>query len=127
MTTSPLAQPGFIGHLELPNRFVMAPMTRAASNNRVPDDAVAACYRKRAEGGVGLIITEGVLVAEASNIAPDGVPVLTADTVAAWSPVVSAVHAAVGGRIFPQLWHLGAYDGSDGRHYHVNRKVQLRS
>lgn len=113
MTTSPLAQPGFIGNLELPNRFVMAPMTRAASNNRVPDDAVAAYYRKRAEGGVGLIITEGVLVAEASNVAPDGVPVLTADTVTAWGQVVSAVHAA-GGRIFPQLWHLGAYDGSDG-------------
>ena len=46
----------------LPNRVVMAPMTRNFSPNHVPGDDVAKYYQRRAEGGVGLIITEGTCV-----------------------------------------------------------------
>lgn len=108
-----LAQPGRIGTLQLQNRFVMAPMTRASSPGRVPTQEVAEYYARRARGGVGLIITEGVLVPDDANVAPDGVPVLSRETVDAWRRVVDAVHDE-GSRIFPQLWHLGAYDGADG-------------
>ena len=48
--------------LQLPNRIIMAPMTRQFSPNGIPDSGVEEYYRKRAAGGVGLIITEGTTV-----------------------------------------------------------------
>jgi 2,4-dienoyl-CoA reductase-like NADH-dependent reductase (Old Yellow Enzyme family) len=54
-----LFQPFRLKSLTLPNRVVMAPMTRSKSPNQVPGENVAAYYRRRAEGGVGLILTEG--------------------------------------------------------------------
>ena len=93
--------------LVLANRIVMAPMTRAKSPGGVPTDAVAAYYRRRVEGGVGLIITEGTTIDRpgASNDAdiPD---FHTPASLAAWAHVVREVHAA-GGKIAPQLWHMG--------------------
>ena len=57
-----LFQPVRLGALELKNRIVMAPMTRTHSPAGVPGADVAAYYRRRAEGEVGLILSEGVVV-----------------------------------------------------------------
>ena len=59
MTISPLFRPFRHGSLELPNRIVMAPMTRRSSPAGIPNAAVADYYRRRAEGGVGLILSGG--------------------------------------------------------------------
>ncbi len=103
----PLFAPFKLNGVTLPNRFVMAPMTRSRSPGQVPGEDVAAYYRRRAEGGVGLIITEGT--------SPDH-PVATNDALiprfhgedafAGWRGVVAAVKGA-GGFIMPQLWHVG--------------------
>ena len=60
--TSPLFRPFASKKLSLANRLVMAPMTRSKSPDSIPGADVAAYYRRRAEGGVGLIITEGTTV-----------------------------------------------------------------
>src|ERR1700747_2772703 len=57
-----LFKPTRIGGLDLRNRIAMAPMTRAMSPGGVPTENVARYYRRRAEGGVGLIITEGTFI-----------------------------------------------------------------
>ncbi|WP_105102917.1 NADH:flavin oxidoreductase [Microbulbifer pacificus] len=93
--------------LKLRNRVVMAPMTRTASPGYVPNDQVAGYYRRRAEGEVGLIITEGTFVEPAAN-GYENVPAIYGDeALAGWRKVVADVHAA-GGRIIPQLWHVGS-------------------
>ncbi|GAA3837839.1 NADH:flavin oxidoreductase [Saccharothrix violaceirubra] len=110
---APLFAPVDIGGLTVPNRVVMAPMTRASSPGGVPGPDVAEYYARRAAGGTGLIVTEGVVVDHAPNIVPDGIPRFHGeDALAGWRRVAEAVHR-VGGLIFPQLWHLGAYDGPD--------------
>jgi len=105
--TTPLFRPFSVGSLTLPNRIVMAPMTRAFSPGGVPGADVAAYYRRRAEGGVGLIITEGTWIPEAHASNDGNVPDFYGDTaLAGWADVLREVHAA-GGRIIPQLWHVG--------------------
>lgn len=109
---SPLLQPLRVNGLTLPNRFVMSPMTRNFSPNGVPGDDVAAYYRRRAEGGVGTIITEAVCVEHPgavgdAGLGEHGTPYMWSDaSLAGWRKVVAEVHAA-GGLIFPQLWHMG--------------------
>jgi 2,4-dienoyl-CoA reductase-like NADH-dependent reductase (Old Yellow Enzyme family) len=94
--------------LHLPNRVVMAPMTRSFSPGGVPTDEVAAYYRRRAENEVGLIITEGTGVARPASVNDPNVPRFHGDAeLKAWKKVVEEVHA-VGGLIAPQLWHVGA-------------------
>lgn len=108
MTTSKLFNPIQLDKLALPNRTVMAPMTRTFSPNNVPNDLVADYYRRRTEGGVGLIITEGTFVNHIAASGYDNVPAFYGDeALAGWKKVVDAVHAA-GGKIAPQLWHVGA-------------------
>lgn len=98
-----------MGKLLLKNRFVMAPMTRGFSPEGIPTVEVANYYRRRAEGGVGLIITEGTYVGHPSAAGYPNVPVLDGEKqLAGWKEVVEAVHVA-GGKIFPQLWHTGSY------------------
>lgn len=93
--------------LDLPNRVVMAPMTRSFSPNGVPTAEVAAYYRRRAEHGVGLIITEGTGVARPAALNEPHIPYFHGEAaLAGWKKVVDEVHAA-GGRIAPQLWHVG--------------------
>jgi 2,4-dienoyl-CoA reductase-like NADH-dependent reductase (Old Yellow Enzyme family) len=102
-----------VGDLTLPNRVVMAPMTRSFSPGGVPGANVAEYYARRAAGGTGLIITEGTVVGHSMNVVPDGIPHFYGETaLEGWARVAHAVHAE-GGLIFPQLWHLGAYDGPD--------------
>ncbi|RLU00237.1 NADH:flavin oxidoreductase [Ketobacter sp.] len=94
--------------LQLRNRIVMAPMTRNMSPGYVPNDKVVAYYRRRAENNVGLIITEGTTVGQVASNGYEGVPAFHGEeALAGWQRVVEAVHAA-GGKIAPQLWHVGA-------------------
>ncbi|HNF08109.1 MAG TPA: NADH:flavin oxidoreductase [Pseudomonadales bacterium] len=93
--------------LKLPNRVVMAPMTRSHSPDGVPTDEVVGYYRRRAEAEVGLIITEGTTVDYASASNDPKIPSFCKEaSLAGWRKVVEAVHAA-GGKIAPQLWHQG--------------------
>jgi 2,4-dienoyl-CoA reductase-like NADH-dependent reductase (Old Yellow Enzyme family) len=109
---APLFQPFRLGSLTLPNRFVMSPMTRGHSPGGIPGENVAGYYRRRAEAGVGLIVTEGIGVDQpasigAGSMGEDNVPLLHGDAaIAGWRRVTDGVHAA-GGLIFPQLWHMG--------------------
>ena len=105
--TNPLFRPFDLGGLHLPNRIVMAPMTRSFSPGGVPGDDVAAYYRRRAEGQVGLIVTEGTGVDRPGSLNDPKVPVFHGDAaLGGWGKVADAVHDA-GGRIAPQLWHVG--------------------
>ncbi|WP_250004172.1 12-oxophytodienoate reductase [Actinoplanes sp. M2I2] len=107
-TTTALVEPVTVAGLSLTSPFVMAPMTRERSPHGVPTPEVAAYYRRRAENGVGLIITEGVLVDHPSAGHQRDVPRLTEGAAeAGWRLVTAEVHAA-GGRIAAQLWHLGS-------------------
>ncbi len=112
---SELLTPFDVAGLRLPNRFVMAPMTRMFSPGGVPGDDVVEYYRKRAAGGVGLIITEGAFIDDPAVGAGRRVPHLWGeDAAAGWTKVVEAVHAE-GGKIFPQLWHQGIARGEHSR------------
>ncbi|MBN8963596.1 MAG: NADH:flavin oxidoreductase [Rhizobiales bacterium] len=93
--------------LNLSNRIVMAPMTRDFSPDGVPGENVVNYYRRRAEGGVGLIITEGTTIDHHAASQSSSHPAFHGTAaLAGWSRVVEAVHAA-GGKIAPQLWHVG--------------------
>ena len=103
-----LFDPVTLGSLELRNRLVMAPMTRAFSPGGVPGANVADYYRRRAEGGVGLIITEGTWVGHPSASNDPNVPDFYGEeALAGWREVCRQVHGA-GAKIVPQLWHIGA-------------------
>ena len=93
--------------LSLSNRIVMAPMTRGFSPDGVPGETVAAYYRRRVEGGVGLIVTEGTTIDHHASSQSTHHPAFHGEaSLAGWSRVVEEVHAA-GGKIAPQLWHVG--------------------
>ena len=100
-----LFDPFSLKSLSTENRVVMAPMTRNHSPDNIPSEASAAYYRRRAAGGVGLIITEGTCP---NHIAANGYPDVPyfhgEERLAGWKAVVDAVHAE-GGKIAPQLWH----------------------
>ena len=107
MTTSshPLATPLRVGALELPNRIVMAPLTRCrAGEGRVPTDLMADYYRQRSTAG--LILTEATSVDPMGVGYPDTPGIWSDEQVAGWKKTTAAVHAA-GGRIVLQLWHVG--------------------
>src|SRR5258708_7601314 len=114
MSVQPLLTPHRMGDLDLPNRIVMAPLTRmrAHPTDHVPTELQAEYYAQRASAGV--------IVAEATAISPDGfgwadTPGLwSAEQVRGWRRVTDAVHAA-GGRIIAQLWHTGAIAHPDVR------------
>lgn len=100
-----------LGALSLPNRFVMAPMTRSrALAGNVPNPLAAIYYTQRASAG--LLITEG------TQVSPQGVGYIRTpgmhapEQVAGWKAVTDAVHKA-GGRIFAQLWHVGRVSHPD--------------
>jgi 2,4-dienoyl-CoA reductase-like NADH-dependent reductase (Old Yellow Enzyme family) len=107
MSANPLFTPFHSKTLSLQNRIVMAPMTRSKSPGGTPTEEVAAYYRQRAEGGVGLIITEGTTVNRPGASNDPNVPNFhTPESLQGWQRVVQEVHAA-GGKIAPQLWHMG--------------------
>lgn len=107
-STDLLFRPFRVGTLELPNRIVMAPMTRTFTQEGVPGPENAAYYRRRAEGGVGLILSEGTVIDRPSSRNHPGIPFFHGqEALAGWKGVIDAVHGA-GGRMGPQLWHTGA-------------------
>ena len=102
-----LSRPTTINGLTVPNRIVMAPMTRMFSPGGIPGEDVASYYSRRAAAGVGLIVTEGTYVGHDSAGQSDSVPRFHGEEqLAGWAKVAEAVHAA-GGTIVPQLWHIG--------------------
>ncbi|MGQ8875157.1 NADH:flavin oxidoreductase [Paenibacillus sp. TSA_86.1] len=104
---SSLFEPFTSDKLTLRNRIVMAPMTRGFSQNGVPGPDVAEYYRRRAAGGVGLIITEGTGINHPSSVSGERIPLFYGEeALQGWANVVKAVHDA-GGKIMPQLWHVG--------------------
>jgi 2,4-dienoyl-CoA reductase-like NADH-dependent reductase (Old Yellow Enzyme family) len=107
-SAQPLFQPFTFKGLHLPNRIVMAPMTRSFSPGGVPTEAVAEYYRARASAAVGLIVSEGTVVQRpASSNDPDVPRFWGDDALAGWQNVINTVHSA-GGLMAPQLWHVGA-------------------
>ncbi len=110
----PLFQPITLGDVTIRNRLAMAPMTRSSSPGNTPDAKVIEYYRRRAAGGTGLLVTEGVGVDQASALGegsgpPTHIPVLHGEApLAGWRKVTAAVHAE-GAKIFPQLWHQGPF------------------
>ncbi|HEF1905977.1 TPA: NADH:flavin oxidoreductase [Bacillus cereus] len=103
----PLFKPFKIGNLTVPNRIVMAPMKRGFAIDGVPGQDVVNYYRSRAKNGVGLIITEGTVINHPASSSDPNVPRFYGeDALEGWSKVVNAVHEA-GGKIIPQLWHVG--------------------
>ncbi|UKY48015.1 NADH:flavin oxidoreductase [Streptomyces inhibens] len=102
-----LSRPVALNGLTVPNRIVMAPMTRMFSPGGVPGEDVRSYYARRATAGVGLIVTEGTYVGHESAGQSDRVPRFHGEEqLAGWAKVAEAVHAA-GGTIVPQLWHIG--------------------
>ncbi len=99
-----------VGDLDLPNRVLMAPMTRARANGATPSPLMGTYYEQRASAG--LIISEGVVISpEATGFV--NVPGIYSDEqVAAWQFVTEKVHGR-GGRIFAQLWHVGPISHPD--------------
>lgn len=108
----PLLTPVQVGPYRLPNRVVMAPMTRCRADNpeRAPTELHARYYAQRASAGL--------IVTEATQVSPQGVGYLNTPgihshaQIAGWRKVTGAVHAR-GGHIFLQLWHVGRVSHPD--------------
>src|SRR3989338_6064311 len=100
-----LFEPIQIGDLTLPNRVIMAPLTRSpATEGRVPNAMMAEHYRQRASAG--LILTEATSVTPMGVGYPNTPGIWSDEKVEGWKLTTKAVHDA-GGRIFMQLWHVG--------------------
>jgi len=112
MKDQPLLQPYKMGHLQLKNRMVMAPMTRSRAVNpeNAADELTAQYYEQRATAG--LIITEGTYVSR-DAVGYINVPGIYTDAqVTGWKLVTDTVHAK-GGKIFAQIWHVGRLSHPD--------------
>jgi N-ethylmaleimide reductase len=104
-TASKLFEPYQLGPLTLPNRLVMAPLTRnRAGAGFVPGPLAAEYYSQRASAG--LLITEASQVSQQGQGYQDTPGIYSKEQIAGWRKVTEAVHAR-GGRIFLQLWHVG--------------------
>lgn len=92
--------------LKLTNRLAMSPMTRYFAPDGEVGSEVAEYYKRRAAGGTGLIITEGVFPDRDKSRNHSNIPWFHGDRLDGWSHVVDEVHAE-GAAIAPQLWHVG--------------------
>lgn len=102
-----LFTPFKLGNLQLPNRIIMAPLTRSrATIDGIPTPIMAEYYRQRASAG--LIISEATNISRQGTGYPFTPGIYTEEQIKAWRPVTEAVHHA-GGRIFMQLWHVGRH------------------
>jgi len=105
MNHASLFAPLRLGNLDLPNRIVMAPLTRMrAGADHIPTPLNAEYYAQRASAG--LIIAEGTAISAAGHGYPSAPGIYTAEQVAGWRRVTEAVHSR-GGRIVLQLQHNG--------------------
>ncbi|KRA60383.1 1,2-oxophytodienoate reductase [Caulobacter sp. Root655] len=108
MSASALFAPISVAGLQLRNRTVMAPMTRRFSPGGLPTEKVADYYRRRAEAGVGVIITEGVAIDHPAAIDHPDIPHFHGPALNNWKVVAELVKAA-GAAFIPQLWHMGGH------------------
>jgi len=109
-----LLNPLKVGALTLPNRVILAPLTRTrAGMEHMPNDLMAEYYAQRASGG--LLITECTMVSEGTSAFVAEPGVYSAAQIEGWKKTTAAVHAK-GGRIFMQIWHAGraAHPNSNG-------------
>lgn len=103
--SNPLFQPLILGSMEIPNRIIMAPLTRCRTGEeRIPNELTAEYYAQRSSAGL--------IISEATSVCPMGVGypgtpgIWSQEQVDGWRKVTRAVHAK-GGRIYLQLWHVG--------------------
>lgn len=99
-----LFDPICLGDLKLPNRIIMAPLTRTRAVGRVPNELMLEYYVQRASAG--LILTEATAVCPMGVGYPDTPGIWSEEQVEGWRKITDAVHAA-GGQIVLQLWHVG--------------------
>ncbi|HEY1156012.1 MAG TPA: alkene reductase [Arthrobacter sp.] len=106
-----LFSPLTLGELELPNRLVMAPLTRLRAGEKgIPGPLLVEHYRQRAS--LGLIVSEGIYPVPVGQAYPGQPGIVTPEQVAGWKKVTDAVHAE-GGRMFAQIMHGGRVSHSD--------------
>ncbi len=114
-----LLDPLTVGPWRMPNRVVLAPLTRTRSSpGRVPNAMMAEYYRQRA--GAGLMLTEATSVTPMGVGYPDTPGIWSPEQVAGWKLVTRAVHEA-GGRILLQLWHVGRVSDP----FHLNGELPV--
>ena len=105
MSSDALLQPFAMRDLQLSNRIVLAPMTRArAGAARLPNATMAEYYRQRSTAG--LVLTEATTISERANGWNESPGIYSDEMVAGWQQTTAAVHEA-GSQIFLQLWHCG--------------------
>ncbi|MBE7940988.1 MULTISPECIES: alkene reductase [Ramlibacter] len=102
--TSSLFSPLRVGRMELPNRIVMAPLTRNRAPDAIPTPLMAEYYAQRASAG--LLITEATAISHQGQGYADVPGLYGTEQLDGWRRVTDAVHAR-GGRIVTQLWHVG--------------------
>ncbi|NVK72618.1 MAG: alkene reductase [Oceanospirillaceae bacterium] len=103
-TEKSLFSPVTVGDLELPNRFIMAPLTRRRAPGHLPNALMAEYYSQRAS--TGLLITECTMVTEGTSTFGDEPGIYSQEQIEGWKLTTKAVHEK-GGRIFIQIWHGG--------------------
>ena len=107
MSTESLFKPFQYKNLVLKNRIVMAPMTRAQSDNGVPTQQIAEYYARRAGSEVGLILSEGTVINRPASKNMQNIPdFYGTEALNGWKNVIDAVHEN-GGKMGPQIWHVG--------------------
>lgn len=125
-STEVLFEPLQIGPMHLANRIVMAPMTRGFAVDGYVGALQVDYYRRRAEGGTGLIISEGVAVDRPAGRNEPYVPKFYGDALGGWQPVIDGVHAA-GGVMAPQLWHTGSVRSATNKEWEPDGPVESPS
>lgn len=107
MNTDALFSPFSYKNLQLKNRVVMAPMTRAQSDNGVPTQQIVDYYARRAASDVGLILSEGTVINRPGSKNMQNIPdFYGTEALQGWKNVIDTVHAN-GGKMGPQIWHVG--------------------
>ncbi|WP_374462410.1 NADH:flavin oxidoreductase [Chryseobacterium sp.] len=107
MNTSSLFKPFQYKNLQLKNRIVMAPMTRAQSDNGIPTQNIADYYGRRAASEVGLILSEGTVINRPGSKNMQNIPdFYGTEALNGWKNVIDTVHHN-GGKMGPQIWHVG--------------------
>ena len=131
--TDVLFRPFRLKGLELKNRIVMAPMTRAMAEGGIPGTRQADYYRRRAEGGVGLILSEGTVIDRPASRNLPGIPFFHGEAaLAGWKGVIDAVHGAGGNksstrrRVGLSLRYMGRDVQWDPRPYTVKIPVPVK-
>lgn len=113
MSLDTLFTPYTYKNLTLNNRLVMAPMTRAQSDNGVPTKEIEDYYARRAASEVGLILSEGTVINRPASKNMQNIPdFYGTEALQGWKNVIDAVHQN-GGKMGPQIWHVGDTRSSD--------------